>query len=148
MGRLDSIRNVLRVSERIVSSGQPTATQLADIAAAGFDAVINLAMPDSDGALADEAARVEALGLGYVSIPVPYEAPERHHLEAFFAAMNALAGRRVWVHCALNWRASAFLYLYHRRVLGLPPESARRAMWPAWKPDAIWQAFLDSHDPR
>lgn len=147
MDRLDTICNVLRVSARVVSSGQPTANQLADIAAAGFEAVINLAMPDSDGALPDEAGRVEALGLRYMHLPVPFDAPAEHHLQAFFAAMNALAGRRVWVHCALNWRVSAFLYLYHRRVLGLPPEAARRAMWPGWTPDATWQAFIDQHEP-
>lgn len=134
---------MLRVSERIVSSGQPTAAQFADIARAGFEAVINLAMPESDGALADERAIVEALGLCYVHIPVPFDAPETRHLDAFFAAMNALAGRRVWVHCALNWRVSAFLYLYHRRVLGLPDAEARRAMWPGWTPEPVWRAFIE-----
>ena len=57
--------------------------QFKDIQAAGFDVVVNLAMPDSDNALTNEGAVVSENGMTYVHIPVPWDAPDANHIAQF-----------------------------------------------------------------
>jgi protein tyrosine phosphatase (PTP) superfamily phosphohydrolase (DUF442 family) len=52
--------NYHEYSPSLLSSGQPTREQFPAIAQAGFEAVINLAMPDSPDALPDEPALAAA----------------------------------------------------------------------------------------
>ena len=56
--------------------------------------------------------------------------------------MNSFAGRKVWVHCVVNHRVSAFLYLYFRLALKANHEDASRAILPSWRPDRIWREFM------
>src|SRR5438046_5273235 len=107
------IYNFRQVSPDLVSSGQPREHQLAAIAAAGYNVIINLALHDDPRySLPDEATSVRALGLEYVHIPVQFGAPSESDLERFFEAMEQYATERIWVHCAANMRVSAFLGLY------------------------------------
>lgn len=140
---LDEIHNHRAAGPELGTSGQPTAAQLQSIAAAGFGTVINLA-PDDDPryALPDEAGTVRALGLDYVSIPVPFDAPDRELLAEFFDAMDARAGERVWVHCVANMRVSAFVGLYRVLRRGWEPEPAFALMRDLWEPNAVWSAFI------
>ena len=98
-------------------------------------------MPDSDGAIAEEGRVVSQLGMSYHHIPVPFDAPNVGQLTQFFGLMDALENEKVWVHCVVNYRVSAFLYLY-RRWKGLSEQEARLAMLPAWQPDDTWQKFI------
>ena len=138
---VESITNYLRVSDRISSSGQPDEDGFHSIAVAGFGAVINLAMPDSDNAIPEEGSIVTMLGMTYHHIPVPFDAPETSHLRQFFGLMESLEDENVWVHCVVNYRVSAFLYLYCRWK-GASNDEAREAMLKDWKPNATWRAFL------
>ena len=52
---LATILNFHRIAETIGTAGQPTRTQFEDVKNADFAVVVNLAMPDSPNALADEA---------------------------------------------------------------------------------------------
>jgi protein tyrosine phosphatase (PTP) superfamily phosphohydrolase (DUF442 family) len=56
MDNLEQIYNYEKVTEQIGSSGQPTRDQFALIKDAGYDAVVNLALPTSDTALPDEGS--------------------------------------------------------------------------------------------
>lgn len=132
----------MQVSADIASSGQPTEEQFKFIAQQHYNVVINLAMPDSTNAIAEEGSIVAALGLHYEHIPVPFNAPASHHLKTFFDTMEAYVGQKIWVHCALNYRASAFLYLYQRCVKGNTHEQAKTVMLPTWKPDKVWSEFM------
>lgn len=138
---VDAILNYHYINERLASSGQPLAGEIESIAAAGYEAVINLVMPNSPEVLPDEGFRVISSGLDYYHIPVPFDAPTRAHLRRFCALMQLLEGRKVWVHCAMNYRVSVFLALYYRLVLGKPAAQARSVMLPGWEPNEIWQAF-------
>ncbi len=131
----------------LASSGQPTPAQFETIARAGFQVIINLAMPDSDRAFPWQANWVHELGMTQVQIPVPYDQPQYVHLHGFTALMQVHEERAVWVHCALNWRASAFLYLDARIRLHLGRKQAAKRMLPGWQPDRLWQAFIEAHDP-
>lgn len=140
---IDDIYNIRKVDELLTTAGQPSESQLAAVAAAGFEVVVNLALHDDPRySLPDEAGLVRSLGLYYVHIPVQFKAPELDDLTAFFAAMEAHQGRKVFVHCAANMRVSAFVGLYRVLKLGWPEDRAFALMRELWQPDAIWQAFI------
>jgi protein tyrosine phosphatase (PTP) superfamily phosphohydrolase (DUF442 family) len=142
---LIDITNYLEIPGLAGTAGQPTRGQFGEIRAAGFELVINLAMPDSPDALADEAALVEGLGMGYVHIPVVWVSPGDADLDAFISAMQAARGRKTFAHCVLNMRVSSFMYIYRVAVLGQGVEAARWDMLSIWEPDATWQGFIDNN---
>lgn len=137
------VKNYLELTHRLSSSGQPDREDFKLIAKQGFQVVINLSMPDSNSALSDEGYLVTSTGMTYIHIPVPFDAPELSHLHAFFDAMGAFSAKQVWVHCALNYRASAFLYLYNRLVKKKTKEDARRYIFPDWEPNDTWSDFIE-----
>lgn len=145
MAALDSILNYVQLTPDVGTSGQPTAAQFADIAAAGYRVVINLAMHDSDGALPDEGARVSACGMVYLHLPVDFSRPTEADLRTFYGLMRTFEGQQVWVHCAMNLRVSAFMYRYLCDVRGMAPAAARSPMIDRWAPrmDDVWKTLLE-----
>lgn len=141
--RMPALINLRRYGPTLASSGQPQREHFPVLARAGFEAVINLAMPTSPNALSDEAALCAAQQLRYHALPVPWEAPAPEHFEQFRALMQELAGRKTLVHCALNYRASTFLFLYRVRVLGEDRAAAEADLRQIWTPNVTWQAFID-----
>jgi protein tyrosine phosphatase (PTP) superfamily phosphohydrolase (DUF442 family) len=139
---LDAITNHLLISEAIGTAGQPTATQFADIGAAGYDLVVNLAMPDSTNALPNERELVEEQGMDYVHIPVEWESPTLHDLDQFFEVMRRHADKKVFVHCVLNMRVSCFMLLHRVLRQGVPLATARATLLEIWQPNPVWEAFL------
>ena len=139
---IEDITNHIRVSDLLASSGQPEEHQFKSIADAGYQVVINLAMPDSENAIAEEGNIVTSLEMTYVHIPVPFESPGIDHLKEFLDVMAAFTGRKVWVHCAVNYRVSACLYQYLRLTQGATDEEAGLAMLPSWRPDEVWRQFM------
>ena len=139
---ISDIVNYINVSERIASSGQPEEHQFKLISSAGYNAIINLAMPNSENAIPEEGNIVTALKMTYVHIPVPFEAPEIAHLQEFINVMSALSKHKVWVHCVVNYRVSAFLYQYWRIVYKADPEDARKVMLSSWQPNEVWEQFM------
>jgi uncharacterized protein (TIGR01244 family) len=139
------IYNFRQVTPDLAASGQPREHQLAAIAGAGYDVVINLALHDDPHySLPDEAGSVRALGLGYVHIPVRFDAPSESDLGLFFDAMDQHANARVWVHCAANIRVSVFLGLYRALRQGWTEEDAFALMREIWEPNAVWSSFIAS----
>jgi uncharacterized protein (TIGR01244 family) len=136
--------NFRRIDERLTTSGLVSAEQLQELRAERYDAVINLLPDMHEHAVRDEAAIVRDQGLDYVYIPVDFAAPTRADLEAFADAMDALAGQKVHVHCAANYRVSAFYGLYAlQRGLCTEPEANEliRGIWdPAEHP--TWRDFI------
>lgn len=139
---LDAIINYFPYAPNLATGGQPTPAQLDALAAAGYEVVINLAMPTSTNALPNEAELAAAAGMDYIAIPVVWENPTLDDLARFFEAMDATANRRVFVHCALNWRVSSFMYLYRVLKLGVPREEAVWDLLSIWEPDETWSAFI------
>ena len=140
---MNNIKNYVRVSDDIATSGQPGREDFAEIANAGYAAVVNLAMGTSPDAIPDEGDVASAAGLAYYQIPVVWTAPEMSDLDRFFSVMDSLQGGKVWVHCVLNMRASAFVYLYRLIELGVPEEEARAPMDRVWEPDEVWRGFIE-----
>lgn len=141
---LSAIVNVRVVDERLGTSGQPNEAQLADIAAAGYEVVINLALHDDPRySLQDERGTVEALGMAYVHIPVVFSAPKDEEVARFFDAMDAHEDRKVWVHCAANYRVSAFLGLYRVLRQGWDRDKAFEQLQSFWEPNEVWRDLIE-----
>ncbi|MFM8322439.1 MAG: protein tyrosine phosphatase family protein [Chloroflexota bacterium] len=140
---IQDIYNYLELNDHLLTAGQPRQEQLADIAAAGCQAVINLAMPDADYALEDERGSVQALGMAYYPLPVVWQNPTLDDLLAFCNLMDRLQGSKLFVHCAANMRVSAFVALYRVLRLGWEPERAFEDTRRIWTPDGWWKEFID-----
>lgn len=134
--------NVVEISPRLVTSGQPSAAALAQLKALGFDAVIYLAPPTVHDAVRDEQLIVTRQGLAFINIPIRFDHPTEADFATFAAVLGALADRKVLVHCQVNMRASAMVFLYRSVVLKEPPQQAQEAMARVWSPDGAWRALL------
>ena len=135
--------NTRPVFDGLWTSGQLSQADIQRLPELGIEAVVNLALPTASNALPGEAEAVTGQGMAFVQIPVPWEKPEPRHLQQFFGVMEAFGGRKVWVHCARNFRVSAFVYLYRRLRLGEAHEAALHPLRTVWQPNPIWQAFID-----
>lgn len=141
---LEQIYNFVQLTPTVGTAGQPKAEQFADVAAAGYRAVVNLAMPDSENALPNEGALVSASGMIYIHLPVDFAAPAAEHLRRFASIMESFDDVPVFVHCAMNLRVSAFMYLYLRHCCGVDEVAARSPILDKWAPrmDEVWQQFI------
>jgi RimJ/RimL family protein N-acetyltransferase/protein tyrosine phosphatase (PTP) superfamily phosphohydrolase (DUF442 family) len=135
--------NTRPVFDGLWTSGQLSQADIQRLPELGIEAVVNLALPTASNALPGEAEAVTGQGMAFVHIPVPWEKPEPRHLQQFFGVMEAFGGRKVWIHCARNFRVSAFVYLYRRLRLGEAHEAALHPLRTVWQPNPIWQAFID-----
>jgi protein tyrosine phosphatase (PTP) superfamily phosphohydrolase (DUF442 family) len=139
---LDAIKNFITVSDRLGTAGQPSEDQLAEVAAAGYEVIVNLGLLDPRYCLADEAGTVASLGLAYEHIPVDFNAPQADDLRRFLDVMEASRDRKVFVHCAANYRVSSFVALYGETRLGWSPEQADAHIRRIWEPNPTWTQFI------
>ena len=143
MPELNDIYHYEALAEWLGTAGQPTSDQFELIASSGYQAVINLALADSDNAVADEGNLVAALGMSYHHIPVDFGNPTDRDLALFTGVMEALEGNRVFVHCVVNARVSAFCFRYLTETKGWPADQATTRLLRRWESqmDDTWQAF-------
>ena len=141
---LSEIYNFRVVGDRLGTAGQPTERQFQAIREAGYEVVINLALPTSDNALPNEGSLVTALGMSYVHIPVNFQTPTPQDFRAFCRVMDVFQDRRVFIHCAANKRVSAFVYLYRVLNKGVPLSEAKPDMQAIWEPDEAWSHFIQN----
>ena len=143
------IRNFLRLSKNITTSGRLQPGDPQRLAAIGTARVINLALADHPEALPNAQQEMAGAGLTYLHLPVPFVEPAEAHYKALVAALEA-AQTPVHVHCIMNWRVSAFLYRYHREACGMAEPEARSWLEKIWSPHtsdteeaAPWRAFVE-----
>ncbi|MFO1124481.1 MAG: protein tyrosine phosphatase family protein [Methylocystis sp.] len=134
----------LRIDSRLTTSGQPSESELGEIAALGARYVINLGLSSHEKALPNEAATVGALGMNYVHIPIDFQHPTEADFDAFSAALAKTGEAPTHIHCLSNYRVSALLYRYRRDVLGVDEASARADMLRIWTPNAVWAALVEA----
>jgi protein tyrosine phosphatase (PTP) superfamily phosphohydrolase (DUF442 family) len=138
-----NIKNFIQVSDDLGTAGQPSEDQLREVAEAGYETVINLGLLDPRYCLADEAGLVSTLGLEYHHISVDFKEPQASDLDAFFSLMDAHRGRKIFVHCAANYRVSSFVALYGEARLGWSEAQADEHIRRAWEPNDAWRAFIE-----
>ena len=141
---IQDILNFHQMTNDIAIGGQPTAGQLSQIADEGYSVVVNLAMHDSNNAIPEEGSIIASMGLSYVHIPVPTEAPTPDHVRKFFRVMDSFHGEKVFVHCASSGRVSAFMHRYMMLKKGASPEEATSPLLQRWMPrmDETWKSIL------
>jgi protein tyrosine phosphatase (PTP) superfamily phosphohydrolase (DUF442 family) len=141
---LEGIKNFAGINDRLATAGQPTRAQLGEVAKAGFDVVVNLGLAGQTYSLPDEAGLVASLGLSYHHIPVAFDAPSVEDVRQFVDVMDACAaaGRRVFVHCAANYRVASFVALYGQARRGWTAEQADACAARFWQLNDTWQGLI------
>ncbi len=139
---LDDIRNFVLLSDGVGTAGQPSVEQMRAVAEAGYQTVINLDVPDSRYAIADEAGVVSSLGMHYHNIPVDFTKPTVADLQHFVECMDDNQGKKVLVHCAANYRVSTFVALYAQVRWGWNEADADAHIRRLWEPNEIWAKFI------
>jgi protein tyrosine phosphatase (PTP) superfamily phosphohydrolase (DUF442 family) len=139
-----SIYNYRKVDERHATAGQPTEEQLQAAAEEGYKTIINLATIDPRYSLKDEGGLVDSLGMQYHHIPVPWAQPSDADFAAFERAMQAAGEGKTLVHCAANFRASAFYALYAMKHLGWSQARAEEFRASIWRGSEfpVWEEFI------
>lgn len=132
-----------KVSDNLSCAGQPTEEQFRELVAGKFDVIINLGLLDTKYSLPDEESLIDSLGMDYYHIPVIFEGPQISELAQFIYRMDQNPDKKVLVHCAANYRASAFVGLYLFAKAKLPEEELQDFVEDIWKPNTVWQKFLE-----
>jgi len=136
----EKIKNYHAVSENLASSGMLELDEYQKIKAHGFKHVVNL-IP---GNQIKERKYVESLDMSYEQIPVAWGNPKLSDFETFVDLMNSYGDDVVYVHCELNWRASAFVYLYRITQLGASIDEAFKDLIAIWTPKDGWQEYINT----
>jgi len=147
---IEASLNFRRVSDTVTTSGSVGVAELGELRAKGYDVVVNLLPDTSEYAAPGEAAIVQGQNLGYVLIPVDFAAPTHDDFDAFAAAMDANAEKKVHIHCAANYRVSAFYSLYAMRKGWWTAEQADAHIRDVWRPEEypVWEAFIAAERAR
>ncbi len=141
---LEKIINFYQIDGNIATSGQPKAEQFKDISTEGYEVVVNLSLCDSPTAVKDENSIISNLNMTYVHIPVDFKTPVLEDLEHFFEHMEQHKNKKIFIHCVMNWRVSAFMFLYHTIKCQVPVTDALQHMNAVWQPDPVWQEFIEN----
>ncbi len=138
------IANERWLDARTLTSGQPSAEQFALLRDDGFDLVIDIAPTDARYSIDDEAGLMRRLGIEYHFQPVDFKAPTLADFVRFCTVYHATAGRKRLVHCAGNFRVSAFVAHYKMIHDGWTEAQADAWVADVWKlaDYPVWDAFV------
>ena len=139
---LSDISNYREYSATYSSSGQPTNEQLQLLQSEDFERIIYLAFSNNEGAIVDEDVVVKELGMDYVHIPVTWDQPTASDFYMFAGAMQREPDRKTLLHCQVNFRASAFSFLYRVLYEDVPMADAKADMNSVWVPNETWQKLM------
>lgn len=140
---LDEIRNYVVLTTQLGTAGQPSAEQMHAVADAGYAVVINLDVPNSRYAIDDEPGVVTSLGMAYHNIPVDFLNPTVSDLHRFVDTLDANIHKKVFVHCAANYRVSTFTALYGQLRWGWSAADADAHIQRLWTPNPVWATFIE-----
>ncbi len=117
----DAFKNYLRAAPYVGTAGVVAEGGFEEAKRLGYRTVINLNTAE-EGAI-EEDERVRRVGLDYVSIEVPTEAPTLAQVETFAGYVDDPANYPILVHCVSSNRVGAMWALY-RAAAGVPGEIA------------------------
>ncbi len=139
---MQEIINYIKINDNISSSGQPTKEQFEEIAKDNYEIIINLSAHNSENKLENEDEILSKLGLIYIHLPVDFLSPTKKNLKDFIEILSFFSEKKVWVHCIMNYRVSAFMYVYHKYILKTPFENINLEVFEKWSPDEKWQEIM------
>jgi len=141
---LSDISNFRQYSPVFASSGQPTEEQIELLKSEGFERIIYIAFSNSGKAFANEDVLVKELGMNYVHIPVIWDNPSATDFYAFADVMQRYPDKKSLLHCQVNYRASAFSFLYRVLYQDVTVAVAKADMNTVWQPDETWRELIFS----
>jgi len=142
---IDQAYNYRAVSETVATAGVLRPAQLAALGAEGIEVVINL-MPDhSEYAVENERAIVQDQGIEYCYLPVDFSAPTLAEYVQFKDKLNQVGSQRLLIHCAANYRVSAFYSRYAIESGLWSVAQADKFMRSIWTPEEYpgWPEWLN-----
>ena len=141
---LSEISNYREYSANFSSSGQPTKTQMEQLKSEGFERIIYIAFTNGSTALANEDVITRELGMEYFHIPVVWDKPTASDFYAFADIMKRYPDKKSLLHCKVNYRATAFSFLYRVIYLDVPVAEAKEDLNSVWAPDKTWRKLIFS----
>jgi protein tyrosine phosphatase (PTP) superfamily phosphohydrolase (DUF442 family) len=139
---LADISNYRQYSDSFSSSGQPSKQQISQLAKAGFQRIIYLALTSNQTALAGEDDLVLASGMEYAHIAVDFSRPTLNNFQLVAALLQQDPGLKTLLHCQINLRAATFAFLYRVIFLKVPILQAKADLDTVWIPDPVWYRFI------
>jgi protein tyrosine phosphatase (PTP) superfamily phosphohydrolase (DUF442 family) len=136
---IEDIKNFSLLSPVLASAGMPSDSELILVQQSGYQHIINLIPGD----FSDEKKNITALAMSFDQIAVDWNEPRLADFKHFVRLMNTYKQDKVLVHCRLNYRASAFAYLYQTTQLGIEKSIAQSQMQAIWEPDGTWLKFIN-----
>ncbi|MBV1905926.1 MAG: methyltransferase domain-containing protein [Pseudomonadales bacterium] len=120
--------------------------QLALLKSEGYNAVINLLPNESEYAIEKESSIVESQGIIYEYIPVGFSAPSEEDYREFESKLKALSGKKIMMHCAANYRVSAFYSICANAHLGWSEHEPIGHIGSIWvlNEHPIWDKFVSN----
>lgn len=138
--KLNKLTRFRFVSEQIASSGMLKLEDYAQIKEYGFKHVINL-LP---GNQIKEKSHVKSLGMSYKQIKVSWMKPTLSDFKTFVKLMKSYGEDKVYIHCAVNMRASSFVYLYRVTQLKEEKKNAKKDLDFVWYPEDQWKDYIEN----
>lgn len=137
--------NFRMISDRLTTSGVVGADRLKALASQGYEVVVNLLPDSSEHAVSNEQDIVESQDVEYIYIPVDFRTPGRSDLTRFSEALDRLSDRKIHIHCAANYRVSAFYSLYAVSRGRWSTDQATDFIHSVWQPADYpgWTEFID-----
>jgi protein tyrosine phosphatase (PTP) superfamily phosphohydrolase (DUF442 family) len=136
--KLSKMKNFRQLSTTFASAGMPESSELTTLKQQGYQHIINLIPGD----FSDEQQQVNALDISFEQIAVDWQQPALADFERFVELMAEYQQDKVLVHCRLNYRASAFAYLYQTTQLGMDETIAKDQMHSVWQPEGVWLDYI------
>jgi protein tyrosine phosphatase (PTP) superfamily phosphohydrolase (DUF442 family) len=142
---IETSYNFRRIDERLTTSGVVPEEGLTTLATQGYEAVINLLPETSEFAVPNERGLVESQGIEYIHIPVDFKHPTQTDFAKFSEALDRVRDKKTHIHCAANYRVSAFYSLYEFKRGNWSAEQAREFIGDIWQPveHPGWDGFIN-----
>lgn len=113
------VRNMSQVDPTIACAGATDASAIAEIAARGYKAIVNLRLASESGADIDAARAAAAkAGIRFIHLPFDTAHPDDALIDPFISAVTDTANQPVFVHCASANRAAALWMIKRATVDG------------------------------
>lgn len=143
---IESSYNFRRINERLTTSGVVPEEGLTALATQGYDVVINLLPETSEFAVPNERAIVESQKIEYINIPVDFKQPTQTDFEKFTAALDRVRDKKIHIHCAVNYRVSAFYSLYEFKRGNFSAGQVNKFIGDIWQPieHPGWDEFINN----
>jgi protein tyrosine phosphatase (PTP) superfamily phosphohydrolase (DUF442 family) len=141
---IESSYNFRKISDQLTTSGIVRSDGLKALAAQGYEVVVNLLPDTSEHAIVGEREMIESQAIEYIHIPVDFKLPTRADFVSVAAVLDRVTDKKLHIHCAANYRVSAFYSLYAVRRGRWSVDQAWEFMSGIWRPadHPGWAEFI------